>query len=73
MTKRIKINSKFLTGSSVKKLFERLVHEIGHHIDNLIGSESNLSATFNFISIEYFSDKYENNLKDMLKGIWNLL
>lgn len=66
LTKRIKINGKFLMGSSVKKPFERLVHKIGHHIDNLIGSEGKLLSTFNFISMEYFSDKYESNLRDML-------
>jgi hypothetical protein len=66
LTKRIKINGKFLMGSSSKKPFERLVYEIGHHIDNLIGSEGKLLSTFNFISMEYFSDKYESNLRDML-------
>lgn len=71
LTKRIKINGKFLMGSSAKKPFERLVHEIGHHIDNLIGSEGKLLSTFNFISMEYFSDKYESNLRDMLiKEYW---
>ena len=66
LTKRIKINGKFLMGSSAKKPFERLVHEIGHHIDNIIGSEDKLLSTFNFISTEYFSNKYESNLRDML-------
>lgn len=71
LTKRIKINGKFLMGSSAKKPFERLVHEIGHHIDNLIGSEGKLLTTFSFISANYFSEKHKINLRDMLiKEYW---
>lgn len=71
LTKRIKINDEFLLGSSVKKPFERLVHEIGHRIDNIIGSDGKLLSTLKFASADYFSDKYESNLRNMLiKEYW---
>lgn len=64
LTKRIVVNS--LSGNNSKKPFERLIHEIGHHIDNLIGSEGKLLSTLRFASITYFSDKYKSNLREML-------